>query len=286
MRAYEDCLVGHGIPTAQILLTAGDFDNRARYLNVRNTILTLFEWDCLPIINENDTVSVAEIRFGDNDHLAAMVTNLIRAPLLVLLSNRRWSLLRRPARRSHGNSASDRAEHRRRGAGEGGQHEECARFRRHEEQAAGGPVGDGGGRVGHHGQRRHPGHSRRDFRRRADRYAVPTARQQSAVVEALARLHRPAARPARRGRRARKAIEKQGRSLLPIGVVQVAGSFHKGDVVSICDPDGAEFARGLTNYASGAADKIRGLRTDQIAEVLGACPYEEVVHRDNLAVIV
>src|SRR5438128_4218559 len=87
MRAYQECLAPHGTHTAQILLTAGDFDNRARYLNVRNTILTLFEWNVLPIINENDTVSVAEIRFGDNDHLAAMVTNLLRAPLLVLLTN-------------------------------------------------------------------------------------------------------------------------------------------------------------------------------------------------------
>src|SRR5205085_3419044 len=86
MRGYEDCLTRHGIPTAQLLLTAGDFDNRARYLNVRNTILTLFEWGCLPIINENDTVSVAEIRFGDNDKLAAMVTNLLQAPLLILLT--------------------------------------------------------------------------------------------------------------------------------------------------------------------------------------------------------
>ena len=76
-------------------------------------------------------------------------------------------------------------------------------------------------------------------------------------------------------------------TLVPaIGIVQVVGTFHKGDVVSICDPAGAEFARGLTNYPSGAADKLRGLKTDQIAEVLGACPYEEVVHRDNLAVIV
>src|SRR6516164_2172084 len=86
MRAYEECLTRHGVHTAQILVTAGDFDNRTRYLNVRNTILTLLEWDCLPIINENDTVSVAEIRFGDNDHLAAMVTNLLQAPLLVLLT--------------------------------------------------------------------------------------------------------------------------------------------------------------------------------------------------------
>ncbi|HMF13390.1 MAG TPA: glutamate 5-kinase, partial [Gemmataceae bacterium] len=86
MRAYEECLAAQGARTAQILLTASDFDNRTRYLNARNTILTLFEWDCLPIINENDTVSVAEIRFGDNDHLAAMVTNLLQAPLLVLLT--------------------------------------------------------------------------------------------------------------------------------------------------------------------------------------------------------
>src|SRR5437660_8963918 len=86
MRAYQECLLPAGTHTAQILLTAGDFDNRTRYLNARNTILTLFEWDCLPIINENDTVSIAEIRFGDNDHLAAMVTNLLQAPLLILLS--------------------------------------------------------------------------------------------------------------------------------------------------------------------------------------------------------
>src|SRR5207302_9972564 len=86
MRAYQECFGRHGVHTAQILLTAGDFDNRVRYLNARNTILTLFEWDCLPIINENDTVSVAEIKFGDNDHLAAMVTNLLQAPLLILLT--------------------------------------------------------------------------------------------------------------------------------------------------------------------------------------------------------
>src|SRR6516162_7468575 len=86
MRAYEECLARYNVPTAQVLLTASDFDSRARYLNARNTLLSLFEWGCLPIINENDTVSVAEIRFGDNDHLAAMVTNLLQAPLLVLLS--------------------------------------------------------------------------------------------------------------------------------------------------------------------------------------------------------
>src|SRR5262245_5763367 len=87
MQAYQDCLAAHGVHAAQILLTAGDFDSRVRYLNARHTILTLFEYGCLPVINEHDTVSVAEIKFGDNDHLAAMVANLLQAPLLVLLTN-------------------------------------------------------------------------------------------------------------------------------------------------------------------------------------------------------
>src|SRR4051812_30774078 len=87
MQTYHEGLAPHGVHTAQILLTAGDFDSRVRYLNARHTILTLFEYGCLPVINENDTVSVAEIKFGDNDHLAAMVANLLQAPLLVLLTN-------------------------------------------------------------------------------------------------------------------------------------------------------------------------------------------------------
>jgi len=85
---------------------------------------------------------------------------------------------------------------------------------------------------------------------------------------------------------ARTAVQNQGRSLLPIGVVGVSGVFHKGDVVALCDAEGVEFARGLTNYSADDARKICGLRTEQVAEVLGALPYEEVVHRDNLVVIV
>jgi glutamate 5-kinase len=85
---------------------------------------------------------------------------------------------------------------------------------------------------------------------------------------------------------ARRAVQHQGRSLLSIGVVQVTGTFGKGDVIALCDHDGAEFARGLTNYSSTDAGKICGLRTEQIAEVLGSLPYEEMIHRDNLVVIV
>jgi glutamate 5-kinase len=85
---------------------------------------------------------------------------------------------------------------------------------------------------------------------------------------------------------ARAAVEKRGRSLLPIGVIQVTGTFHKGDVVALTDAEGAEFARGLSNYSAEDANRIRGLRTEQIGEALGAVPYEEIVHRDNLVVIV
>jgi glutamate 5-kinase len=85
---------------------------------------------------------------------------------------------------------------------------------------------------------------------------------------------------------ARKAVETKNRSLLPIGVVQVVGTFGKGDVVALCDSNGVEFARGLTNYASATVDRLRGLRSDQIPEALGECPYEEVVHKDNLVVTV
>jgi glutamate 5-kinase len=85
---------------------------------------------------------------------------------------------------------------------------------------------------------------------------------------------------------ARAAVEKKGRSLLPIGVIQVIGSFHKGDVVALTDSEGNEFARGLTNYSAEDANRVLGLRTDQIATALGRVPYEEIVHRDNLVVIV
>ncbi len=286
MRAYEDSLQRHGIPTAQVLLTAGDFDSRSRYLNARNTIVTLFEWGCLPIINENDTVSVAEIRVGDNDHLAALVTNLLQAPLLVLLTNVDGLYTADPGEDASARlvqtvplidgSVMDQA-----GAGRS-------------------PLGSGGMRS----------------KLRAARLA--TAAGESVIVangsrdgvldaifsgESVGTLFLPhggtmpawkrwlgyAARP--KGRLvvdagARTAVQTKNRSLLPIGVIQVIGTFGKGDVVALSDPDGVEFARGLTNYASAAVDRLRGLRSDQIRESLEECPYEEVVHKDNLVVTV
>lgn len=286
MQAYQECLRPFDIRTAQVLLTAGDFDDRVRYLNVRNTLSTLFEWQVLPIINENDTVSVAEIRFGDNDQLAAMVTNLLQAPLLVLLTVVDGLFDSDPGENPQARKL-DTVPH------------------------IDGPImnmaGTGRSTLGTGGM---------TSKLRAARLATVAGESvimangtrpgvlddlfaclpvgtlflpHGTTVPAWKRWLGYTARP--RGRLvvdsgAREAVEKKGRSLLPIGVVQVHGTFAKGDVVSLCDPQGAEFARGLTNYSSADVEKILGSKTDRVAGLLGGVPYEEIVHRDNLAVFV
>lgn len=285
MRAYEDCLAHYGIPTAQILLTAGDFDSRSRYLNARNTILTLFEYGCLPIINENDTVSVEEIRFGDNDHLAALVTNLLQAPLLILLtvvdglhacdprSDAEASLLTTvPAIDA---SILAKAGGSRSALGTGGMRSKLRAARL--ATVAGESVIVANGRV--------PGILDALFRAEpVGTLFLPHDRSLPAWKRWLGYTARP------RGRLvvdagARQAVQHQGRSLLPIGVVQVNGLFAKGDVVALLDEDGVEFARGLSNYSSNDLERLRGLHSEQVRAALGASAYDEVVHRDNLVVI-
>jgi len=284
MRAWEDCFARHDTPTAQILLTAGDFDSRSRYLNMRNTLLTLFEWGCVPVINENDTISTAEIRFGDNDHLAALVTNLLQAPLLVLLTVVPGLYTADPGtdpdarlittvERIDGD-VLDRAGAGKSSLGTGGMRSKLRAARL--ASVAGESVVMASGRQ--------PGVLDALFRcEPVGTLFLP----QSSTMPAWKRWLGFATKP--RGRLvvdagARRAVVEQGKSLLPIGVVQVAGGFGKGDVVSICDPAGVEFARGLSNYPAAAVDRIRGLRTEQVREALGTLPYAEVVHRDNLAV--
>ncbi len=285
MRAYQECLASYGTHTAQILLTAGDFDNRARYLNVRNTILTLFEWGVLPIINENDTVSVAEIRFGDNDHLAAMVTNLLRAPLLVLLTNVDGLFSADPRTDPNApmlttvpaidGSVMDMAGQSRSALGTGGMLSKL-RAARLATMAGESVLMANGAR---------PGILDAIF---AGETVGTLFLPHGSSLPAWKRWLGFTARP--KGRLvvdagARAAVQQKGRSLLPIGVIEVHGSFNKGDVVGLCDAEGTEFARGLTNYAAADAGKILGLRTEQIVEILGVLPYEEIVHRDNLVVI-
>jgi glutamate 5-kinase len=285
MRAYQECFDRYGIHTAQILLTAGDFDSRSRYLNVRNTILTLFEWDVLPIINENDTVSVAEIRFGDNDHLAAMVTNLLRAPLLILLTTvdglfasdpqsgkAATKLDTVPAIDAHilGMAGASKTS-----LGTGGMHSKLRAARL--ATMAGESVIIANGSV----------HGILDALFAAEPAGtlfLPHGTSLPAWKRWLGFTARPKGKFTLDAGAVAAVCEK-GRSLLPIGVVQVQGDFSKGDVVTLSDATGAEFARGLTNYSSADAKRVLGLRTEQIAELFGTLPYEEIVHRDNLVVL-
>jgi glutamate 5-kinase len=286
MRAYQEALARHGAQVGQLLLTAGDFDSRARYLNARNTILTLLEWGVLPIINENDTVSVAEIRFGDNDHLAAMVTNLLQAPLLVLLTNVDGLYAEDPAANPGARLVAT-----------------VPQIDATVLDMAGGSksvLGTGGMRSKIRAARLATAAGESVIMANGARPGILDAILKAEPVGTLFLPHGQAlpawkrwlgftARP--KGRLvvdagARDAVQARGRSLLAIGVVQVVGHFGKGDVVSLCDPAGVEFARGLTNYSAADAAKILGLRTERIAEVLGAVPYEEVIHRDNLVVTV
>jgi glutamate 5-kinase len=283
VEAYDRNLRTHGRHAAQVLLIADDLDNRTRYLNIRNTILTLLDLGAVPIINENDTVSVEELQttFGDNDRLAAMVTNLIRAPLLVLLSDVEglydgdpaeaiskviptvmqldesiWALVR--------DSST--------GLSKGGMASKL--------KAASMAVTAGENVIIASGK--HPGTLAKIL---AGEPVGTLFVAQGESVSSWKRWLGLTAQP--RGRLtvddgARRAIEQQGRSLLAIGIVGISGTFRKGDVVALDDSRGEEFARGLSNYAAEEIQRIKGLKTDQIAAALGYCPHDEVIHRDHL----
>ena len=282
IRAYDDGFRRHGRHAAQLLLTHEDFDSRPRYLNMRNTLTALFEWDAVPVINENDTISVDEIRFGDNDRLAAMVTNLLRAPLLVILSVVDGLHRGDPGASGGGevvplvtrldDDVLALAGDSRSALGTGGMRSKL--------QAARLVTQAGGSVIIASGKQPEP------LTRILSGLPVGTLfLAQGATQAARKRWIGMTARP--RGHYvvddgARRALEGGTRSLLAIGVVAVEGDFEKGDVVGIRDLGGHEFARGLTNYATPDAQQIRGLRTEQARQALGTALYDEVVHKDNL----
>ncbi|MBN2473282.1 MAG: glutamate 5-kinase [Pirellulales bacterium] len=285
VEAYERSLRMHDRHAAQVLLTAEDLEHRPRYLNARNTILTLLELGAVPVINENDTVAVDELQttFGDNDRLAAIVTNLIQAPLLVLLSDVDGLYDGDPAQPGRrviptvkrlDQSVFDLARDRSDGLSKGGMSSKLRAAR----------LATGGGENVIIAGGRTPNVLTRIIA------AEPLGTlflAQGQMVAARKRWIGFAVQP--RGRLcldagARRAVERDGCSLLPIGVLQAEGQFGKGDVVALQGPDGVEFARGLTNYGTDDIRRIKGLRTDQIAQALGHCPYDEVVHRDNMVI--
>ena len=285
VEAYDRSLRAHGRHAAQVLLTADDLDNRTRYLNIRNTITRCWNLGAVPIINENDTVSTEELQttFGDNDRLAAMVTNLIRAPLLVLLSDVDGLFDGDPADPKSriiptvtrlDDSITALVRDKATGLSKGGMASklEAARLA----TTAGENVIIAGGKQ--------PGNLRRIL---AGEEVGTLLVAHGQTLASWKRWIGFTAQP--RGillvdDGARSAVEHQGKSLLAIGVVDAQGTFRKGDVVSIRDRTGSEFARGLSNYAADDVLRIKGLKTEQIAAALGHRPHDEVVHRDNMAV--
>lgn len=283
IRRYDDCFQKHGYRAAQLLLTANDFRNRARYLNVRNTLRTLFEYDVIPIVNENDTVSVEEIRFGDNDRLAALVTHLLEQPLLIILSVIDGLFDGDPAKAGSrlvplvekwDDALLEMATGTKSTRGTGGMQSKLEAART--ATAVGENVIIANGRTP------------RVLERILDGEAVGTLfLAHGTAVPSWKRWIGYSTRP--KGRftlddGARTAIEQRGKSLLAIGVVSVEGEFAKGEVVSLMDGSGHEFARGLTNFSAADVRLIAGKRTEEIRRLLDGLPYGEVIHCDNLVV--
>jgi glutamate 5-kinase len=283
VEAYERALSPYGHHAAQVLLTAEDLEHRLRYLNARNTLLTLIELGAIPIINENDTVSVEELHttFGDNDRLAAIVTNLIRAPLLVLLSDVEGLCdgdPRQPGSKIIATvdrldrSIYDLVQDKQGGRGKGGMASklEAARLC----TSAGENLIIASGRDPEVLPKIIAGEIVGTLFLTQGQSLAARKRWIGFSVKPRGLLHLDEG--------AQKAIQRKGRSLLAAGIVNVDGRFAKGDVVALHGPDGLEIARGLSNYGHEDLARIKGLRTSQIADALGECPYEEVIHRDNM----
>jgi glutamate 5-kinase len=284
IQLYNDCLETHGFRAAQILLTANDFRHRERYLNVRNTLNTLLEYPVVPVVNENDTVSISGIQFGDNDALAGMVNNLFDNSLLVVLSVIDGLLDGEPGSpdakviplvEKFDDELLGLARATRSRRGTGGMRTKLAAVRRVIE--VGENVIIANGRTPGILDQIIAGEETGTLFLAHDRNVPAWKRWIGYTIEPAGKLHVDAG--------ARRALTEQGRSLLSIGITQVEGAFDKGELVSVVDPNGEEFARGLTNYSNGQTAHIAGQRISSLGADAAEFPYDEVVHRDNLAVI-
>lgn len=284
VQAYEFQFQQFNRHTAQVLLDHDDLSNRERYLNARNTLQTLIALGVVPVINENDTVVTDEIRFGDNDSLAAMVANLIDADLLVILTDQHGLFDSDPRKNSKAQLIS--------------------------QGRAGDPAldllaGDGGslGRGGMITKLRAARLAARSGANtlivggRADKVLSRLADGENLGTLLVAEQEPIAARKQWLAGRlqvrgsvtldagATRVLMEQGKSLLPVGVKCVVGDFHRGDLVRCVDEAGNEIARGLANYSAAESRQIIGKNSELIAGILGYCDHAELIHRDNLVLV-
>ncbi|HKW92175.1 MAG TPA: glutamate 5-kinase [Methylomirabilota bacterium] len=285
MWEYEQAFKKHGIPVGQVLLTGQDISDRSRYLNARNTLLALLEFGVLPVVNENDTVAVDEIKVGDNDNLAALVAHLIDADLLVLLTDvdglYTGDPRRDPAARrlETVEAVTDEIERMVFDASTavsvGGMSTKLQAAQK--AGASGIPMVIASGREAGALQRLLKGEPVGTyFRPRDDRLAA-RKRWIAFAVPPQGRLMVDAG--------AKKALTERGKSLLPSGLVDVKGEFRAGEVVALSALNGREFARGLVNYDADELRRLRGAKTKDIERALGYRGLDEVIHRDNLVIL-
>jgi len=288
MWAYEKYFAQHGMKVAQILLTRDDFKDRTRYINAKNTLDTLLEFGFIPVVNENDPVSVDEIKFGDNDQLAALVAGMLAVNRLVILSDVDGLFDRNPERNRRAKLIRELDDV--------------------SEDVLAMADGTGAGRVGTGGM-----YSKLIAARMAASHGIPVHIINGRKAGTFSRLIdggnvgttiRAASGKrlsSRKGwiaysRRCKgalhldagavKAVVERGKSLLPSGILKTEGEFGKGDAVECLAPDGSRIAKGLVNYPSEDVLKIQTKKTSQIESILGYKYSDEVIHRDNLVLTV
>lgn len=281
MHSYSEAFAAHGVPVAQVLLTREDFRERERYLNARNTFAAILKYGAVPIVNENDTVAVDEIRFGDNDTLGALVSSLVGADALLLLSDVDGLFDKDPTQNPDAKlipvvetvdrSVEQRAGGARTSMGTGGMVTKV----RAAKICAGSGV----------------------------RMTIANGRADDVIARSLGgeigTLFVPSVNSLRHRKRwiaygaapkgaitvndgAKQRLVEEGKSLLPAGVIDIRGHFRPGELVQLLDQTGGQFAQGFVNYGHEDLIKIMGLRTTEIATVLGVKTRDEVVHRDDL----
>jgi glutamate 5-kinase len=286
VRAYESNFQKHNLHTAQILLTHDDLSNRTRYLNARTTLRKLLDLGVVPVVNENDTVACDELRFGDNDTLAALVANLVEANLLVILTDQKGVYDSDPRQNPDACLISDAD------AGQGTLREAAT-------SASGSGLGKGGMATKVRAA---------ELAARSGTYTWIVSGRETRVLEQVASgaglgtLVHPASTPMAARKRwlagqlqargrlvlddgAVRVLKQAGRSLLPVGVTRVEGNFRRGELVSCHAPDGNAVARGLVNYAADEARRIIGQPSERIEQLLGYVDEPELIHRDNLVLV-
>jgi glutamate 5-kinase len=285
MWAYEKSFEIYRKKVAQVLLTREDFSGRVRYLNSKNTLTTLLSYDIVPIINENDTVATEEIRFGDNDQLAALVSGLIDAERLIILSDVEGLYSSDPRKNQDAKIIS------------------CIDAITPEVEAAAGGAGSAFGTGGMF--------SKVLAAKKALSYGIKvniiSGRKKGLIASLMAgKQHGTEFRPQEKKISSRKgwiayairpkgsltlddgavrAVQKSGKSLLPSGIVHIDGMFDAGDAVYCTDAKGHRIAKGIVNYSAADIDKIKGRKSSEIEQILGYKYSDEIIHRDNLVVI-